>query len=223
MKGSRRYRRRGPRSTAICRPVDATAPCKTPPVRRRDRSRARRYGTTRCAPISRARPGPAWGSRPPPPMMAGNSQLAIDPATGTKVPLWGLGMTAASGLCYQITGVGGTAIVAITDRCGGYCECGSGFNECGDCINRDGTPRPSAPASPDGPPALHRVLREHLRRDRDVRLVREQQPPAFRHGQCDVRPRVRERGAPGRGKAVQLMPGPDGPVTAIPAVPNWPN
>jgi hypothetical protein len=83
--------------------------------------------------------GTCVGIAAPPAMMAGNSQVAVDPSTNTEVTLWGLGMTAASGLCYQITGAGGTAVVAITDRCGGYCECGSGFNECGDCINATNT------------------------------------------------------------------------------------
>jgi hypothetical protein len=71
-----------------------------------------------------------------PPMMVGNSEEAIDPATGKKVRDFGLGMTEASGLCYEIVGPGGTAVVAVTDRCGGYCKCeGSGNQECGPCVN----------------------------------------------------------------------------------------
>src|SRR5262249_18757834 len=58
-----------------------------------------------------------------PPMLMGNSQETIDPATGSVVNTWGLGLTEASGLCYELTGPGGTAIVAVTDRCGGYCRC----------------------------------------------------------------------------------------------------
>jgi hypothetical protein len=70
------------------------------------------------------------------PMVVGNSQLANDPATGKPVGNWGLGLTEASGLCYAITGPGGSAIVALTDRCGGYCKCGgSGYQECGPCVN----------------------------------------------------------------------------------------
>jgi hypothetical protein len=70
------------------------------------------------------------------PMVVGNSQEAIDPATSKPVTPWGLGLTEATGLCYRITGPGGTAIVAVTDRCGGYCSCnGSGFQECGACTN----------------------------------------------------------------------------------------
>ena len=70
------------------------------------------------------------------PMMVGNSQLAVDPVTMQQVSDWGLGLTEASGLCYQITGPGGTATVALTDRCGGYCKCnGSGYQECGPCVN----------------------------------------------------------------------------------------
>jgi hypothetical protein len=97
------------------------------------------YGDPVCADSPDAT-GTCVGIAAPPPMMAGNSQVAIDPSTGKEVALWGLGMTAASGLCYQVTGAGGTAVVAITDRCGGYCECGSGsYNECGDCINATDT------------------------------------------------------------------------------------
>jgi hypothetical protein len=70
-----------------------------------------------------------------PPMMVGNSQEAKNP-DGSRVGNWGLGMTEASGLCYEIEGPGGSAVVAITDRCGGYCKCaGSGFQECGPCVN----------------------------------------------------------------------------------------
>src|SRR6266511_1082647 len=70
------------------------------------------------------------------PMVVGNSETAIDPATSKPAYLWGLGMTEASGLCYEITGPGGTAVVAITDRCAGYCQCAdSGFVECGACVN----------------------------------------------------------------------------------------
>jgi hypothetical protein len=70
-----------------------------------------------------------------PPMMVGNSQEAKNP-DGSTVSAWGLGMTEASGLCYEIAGPGGAAVVAITDRCGGYCKCkGSGYQECGPCVN----------------------------------------------------------------------------------------
>ncbi|MFA6034219.1 MAG: hypothetical protein WC889_15070, partial [Myxococcota bacterium] len=71
-----------------------------------------------------------------PPMMVGNSQEAIDPSTGHIVKNWGLGMTEASGGCYEVTGPGGKAILAVTDRCGGYCKCnGSGYQECGPCVS----------------------------------------------------------------------------------------
>ena len=70
------------------------------------------------------------------PMMVGNSQEAVDPSTNKLVGDWGLGMTEASGLCYEVSGPGGKALVAATDRCGGYCKCnGSGFQECGPCVN----------------------------------------------------------------------------------------
>jgi hypothetical protein len=71
-----------------------------------------------------------------PPMLVGNSQVAIDPATGMYVKDWGLGLTEPSGLCYKIVGPGGTAVVALTDRCGGFCQCGgSAFQECGSCVS----------------------------------------------------------------------------------------
>ncbi len=70
------------------------------------------------------------------PMVVGNSQVAKDPSTGSTVGNWGLGPTEASGLCYSIEGPGGRAVVALTDRCGGYCKCGgSGFQECGPCVS----------------------------------------------------------------------------------------
>jgi hypothetical protein len=71
-----------------------------------------------------------------PPMMVGNSQVAIDMQSGMRVADWGLGLTEASGLCYRLTGPGGTVVVASTDRCGGLCQCGgSGYVECGACVN----------------------------------------------------------------------------------------
>ncbi len=64
-----------------------------------------------------------------PPMMIGNREKFGEN--------WGLGLTEPSGLCYEVTGPGGSALLAITDRCGGYCKCPSlganDFNECGQC------------------------------------------------------------------------------------------
>jgi hypothetical protein len=64
-----------------------------------------------------------------PPMMIGNREKYKEN--------WGLGLSEASGLCYEVTGPGGSALLAITDRCGGYCKCpASGadeYNECGLC------------------------------------------------------------------------------------------
>jgi hypothetical protein len=69
-------------------------------------------------------------------MVVGNSEEAVDPRTNMRVATWGLGLTEASGLCYRVAGPGGAAVVALTDRCGGYCKCnGSGFQECGPCVN----------------------------------------------------------------------------------------
>ncbi len=72
-----------------------------------------------------------------PPMMVGNSEITKDPATGDYAALWGLGLTEATGLCYEISGPGGSALVAITDRCAGYCRCDgkSDYEECGACVN----------------------------------------------------------------------------------------
>jgi hypothetical protein len=80
--------------------------------------------------------GECVGIAASPAMIVGNSQEAKDPSTGQTVSNWGLGMTEASGLCYELTGPGGKALVALTDRCGGYCKCnGSGFEECGPCVS----------------------------------------------------------------------------------------
>jgi hypothetical protein len=69
-------------------------------------------------------------------MVVGNSQLAVDQLTGKQVVDWGLGLTEASGLCYELTGPAGSVVVALTDRCGGFCSCnGSGPQECGPCVN----------------------------------------------------------------------------------------
>ena len=71
------------------------------------------------------------------PMLVGNSQMAILP-DGSYLKDWGQGLSEASNICYKIIGPSGTAIVALTDRCGGYCKCGtiqSSFSECGACVN----------------------------------------------------------------------------------------
>ncbi|MDJ0764495.1 MAG: hypothetical protein QNJ97_16075 [Myxococcota bacterium] len=68
------------------------------------------------------------------PLMGGNSRLALD-ASGNALRKWGLGLTPASGLCYELEGMTGTkAVVAVTDRCAGYCDCGNGMEECGNCM-----------------------------------------------------------------------------------------
>ena len=80
-----------------------------------------------------------------PPMMVGNSQNA-------PIVPWGLGYSEASKVCYNITGPSGYAIVALTDRCGGYCKCGVMPNvaECGPCVSDQGlTPNP--PCISNGP------------------------------------------------------------------------
>lgn len=68
--------------------------------------------------------------------MVGNSQVALDARNGAEVKNWGLGLSEASNVCYKLTRPGGSAYVALTDRCGGYCKCnGSGYEECGPCVN----------------------------------------------------------------------------------------
>jgi hypothetical protein len=80
--------------------------------------------------------GECVGIAASPPMIVGNSQEAVDSLTNKPVKDWGLGLTEASGLCYELTGPGGTVLVALTDRCGGYCACkDSGTEECGPCVN----------------------------------------------------------------------------------------
>ncbi len=80
--------------------------------------------------------GECMGVAAAPPMVVGNSQEAVDQLTGKQVVDWGLGLTEASGLCYELTGPGGRVVVALTDRCGGFCSCkGSGPQECGPCVN----------------------------------------------------------------------------------------
>jgi len=80
--------------------------------------------------------GECVGIAAAPAMIVGNSQEAVDSATRRGVADWGLGLTEASGLCYELTGPGGKVLVALTDRCGGYCACsGSSFEECGPCVN----------------------------------------------------------------------------------------
>jgi len=85
--------------------------------------------------------GTCVGVAAAPPAMVGNSQIARDPTNGDYVSSWGLGMTAASGLCYRIAGNAGVAVVALSERCGGYCKCGgsAAYEECSRCINAPDT------------------------------------------------------------------------------------
>jgi hypothetical protein len=87
------------------------------------------------------------GIMAPPPRMIGNSEMAKDPQTGEYIDNWGLGTTEASGICYEITGPGGSAVVATTDRCAGYCDCqgDENFAHCDTCINDE---QMSAPLKP---------------------------------------------------------------------------
>ena len=96
---------------------------------------AQQFGIPSCA-RDGGPSGPCAGIAASSPMVVGNGADAVDPRTNRPVATWGLGLTEASGICYQITGPSGTAIIALTDRCAGYCKCnGSGFQECGTCVN----------------------------------------------------------------------------------------
>ena len=97
---------------------------------------AQQFGIPLCANVGAGAAGVCVGVSGSSPMVIGNSEEAIDPSTNQRVAKWGRGLTEASGLCYRIAGPGGDAIVALTDRCGGYCKCaGSGFEECSPCVN----------------------------------------------------------------------------------------
>lgn len=85
------------------------------------------------------------------PLLIGNSQIAIDPSTSQIVSHWGLGLSEAANLCYRITGPHGQAIVALTDRCGGYCSCNTEVQECGACLNSN-TMKPNCPCVGTAPP-----------------------------------------------------------------------
>jgi len=72
-----------------------------------------------------------------PSRMNGNAQTATYP-NGTQIYPWGMGLTEASGVCYQLTGpTGHVVLVAQTDRCGGYCTCSAqaSMAECGPCVS----------------------------------------------------------------------------------------
>jgi hypothetical protein len=100
---------------------------------------ASRIAANRSMPVCQdmASPRDCVGIVAVPPRMVGNSQEAT--VNGVPVKNWGLGLTEASGVCYEITGpFGGTIVVAVTDRCGGYCTCEAltAKQECGPCVNK---------------------------------------------------------------------------------------
>lgn len=97
---------------------------------------SQQFGIPLCESADAGPMGTCAGISASSPMVVGNSEEAVDPRTNQRVADWGLGLTEASGLCYRISGPGGAALIALTDRCGGYCKCsGSGFEECGPCVN----------------------------------------------------------------------------------------
>lgn len=88
-----------------------------------------------------------------PSRMNGNAQTA-QYANGSYVKNWGMGLTEASGVCYELVGPGGaTILVAQTDRCGGYCTCSAQkeIHECGPCVN-DNDLAPGCPCVGTVPP-----------------------------------------------------------------------
>ena len=102
------------------------------------------FNTTQC---STPKPG-CVGIAASSPMLVGNSQEA---QLGGRS--WGLGLSEASNICYRLVGPGGDAIVALTDRCGGYCTCGStmpNIGECGPCVSSP-LLKPNIPCVSNGP------------------------------------------------------------------------
>lgn len=87
---------------------------------------------------------PCVGIAAVPPIMMGNNQLTWSSNPDRTVPAWGSGLSVATGWCYKLTGPSGVAYVAITDRCGGYCNCPStntGIGECGgQCVSSSWPP-----------------------------------------------------------------------------------
>lgn len=88
---------------------------------------------------------PCVGIAAVPPIMMGNNQLTWS-SNPNPAPAWGSGLSVATGWCYKLTGPAGIAYVAITDRCGGYCNCPSktsGIGECGSqCVSSTWPPIP---------------------------------------------------------------------------------
>lgn len=86
-----------------------------------------------------------------PPLMIGNSAVGVNSVTGKRVASSYQGSTAVSGVCYDVEGPGGRAILVAGDRCGGYCKSGctadgAGAEECGSCVGAvDGEPTPNPP------------------------------------------------------------------------------
>jgi hypothetical protein len=86
-----------------------------------------------------------------PPLMIGNSADGVSLLTGKPVGASYQGASAVSGVCYDVKGPGGRAILIAGDRCGGYClsGCGAhgaGAEECGPCVSAvTGEPTPNPP------------------------------------------------------------------------------
>ena len=97
-----------------------------------------------------------------PPMMIGNSAEGINLITKEQVKNTYQGATEKSGICYDVEGPGGRAILIPADRCAGYClsNCDKGprtdkstAEECGPCvgaINKNPTPNPPCVGKVDG-------------------------------------------------------------------------
>lgn len=69
-----------------------------------------------------------------PPVMMGNNAQNYWTNPSTTKPAWGAGLSVVTGQCYKLTATTGhIAYVAITDRCGGYCNCLSTHTQIGEC------------------------------------------------------------------------------------------
>ena len=88
-----------------------------------------------------------------PPLMIGNSGEGVNLVTGKRVASSSQGSIFQSGICYDVIGPGGRAILIPADRCAGYCLPGCGKTgkvsdgiECGPCVSKiKGSPTPNPP------------------------------------------------------------------------------
>ena len=87
-----------------------------------------------------------------PPVMIGDSAESYDYITKKQVTQSYQGSTPYSGMCYDVKGPKGRAILVPYDRCAGYCKAGCGVTpgtgniECGSCLQKpEYKPKPNCP------------------------------------------------------------------------------